>query len=150
MSNRLQKIHEDFNSKFLQFKISKNILTTLWEKMIIVGAFGTIMTSFRMSFRELIDSNYGKKILRETMKEILSVGVAEGIKLSSVSIDQIIINLEKEADEMTSSMFNDLKNNKPLEIDSILGHVVELSLKHKLELQYSTTLVSSLEKFKNG
>jgi 2-dehydropantoate 2-reductase len=103
-----------------------------------------------MSFRELIDSNYGKKILRETMKEILSVGVAEGIKLSSVSIDQIIINLEKEADEMTSSMFNDLKNNKPLEIDSILGHVVELSLKHKLELQYSTTLVSSLEKFKNG
>jgi 2-dehydropantoate 2-reductase len=149
-SNRLQKIHEDFNSKFLQFKISKNILTTLWEKMIIVGAFGTIMTSFRMSFRELIDSNYGKKILRETMKEILSVGVAEGIKLSSVSIDQIIINLEKEADEMTSSMFNDLKNNKPLEIDSILGHVVELSLKHKLELQYSTTLVSSLEKFKNG
>jgi len=149
-SNRLQKIHKDFNSKFLQFKISKNILSTLWEKMIIVGAFGTIMTSFRMSFRELIDSNYGKKILRETMKEILSVGVAEGIKLSSVNIDQIIINLEKEADEMTSSMFNDLKNNKSLEIDSILGHVVELSLKHKLELQYSTTLVSSLEKFKNG
>ena len=38
--------------------------------MIIVGAFGTIMTSFRMSFRELIDSKYGEKILSETMKEI--------------------------------------------------------------------------------
>jgi 2-dehydropantoate 2-reductase len=115
-----------------------------------VGAFGTIMTSFRMSFRELIDSYYGEGILRGTMKEILTVGIAEGIELSSVSIDQIIIDLKKEADEMTSSMFNDLKNKKPLEIDSILGHVVSLSKKHNIALPYSSTLVSSLEKFKNG
>jgi len=149
-SKRLKKICEDFDSKLLHFKISKNILSTLWEKMIIVGAFGTIMTSFRMSFRELIDSNHGEKILRETMNEILSVGLYEGINLSSVNIDQIIIDLKKEADEMTASMFNDLKNKKPLEIDSILGHVVELSIKHDLYLPHSTTLVSSLEKFKKG
>ena len=78
-------------------RLSKNILSTLWEKMIIVGAFGTIMTSFRMSFRELIDSYYGEDVLRGTMKEILTVGIAEGIELGSVSLDQIIIDLKKEA-----------------------------------------------------
>ena len=149
-SERLINIFEKFDSEFLSFKISKNILSTLWEKMIIVGAFGTIMTSFRMSFRELIDSYYGEDVLRGTMKEILTVGIAEGIELGSVSLDQIIIDLKKEADEMTSSMFNDLKNKKPLEIDSILGHVVSLSKKHNIALPYSSTLVSSLEKFKNG
>tara|TARA_B100000579_G_scaffold191732_1_gene156673 strand:+ start:14056 stop:14967 length:912 start_codon:yes stop_codon:yes gene_type:complete len=149
-SNRLLDIHKNFDSKFLSFKISENILSTLWEKMIIVGAFGTIMTSFRMSFRELIDSFYGEKILRETMKEILSIGIAEGIELSSVDIDQIIIGLKEEADEMTSSMFNDLKNKKPLEIDSILGHVVNLAKKHDIYLPHSSILVSSLENFKRG
>ena len=116
--------------------------------MIIVGAFGTIMTSFRMSFRELIDSKYGEKILSETMKEIKKVGIAENIKLGTVNISEIIEELRAEADEITSSMFNDLKNRKPLEIDSILGHVVRLAKLKNIDLPYSQTLVSSLENFK--
>lgn len=149
-SNRLIDLQKKFDSKLLSFKISEDIMATLWEKMIIVGAFGTIMTSFRMSFRELISSFYGEKILRETMQEILSIGFAEGIELTSVDIDKIIKGLKKEADEMTSSMFNDLKNKKPLEIDNILGHVLKLSEKHGIYLPHSSVLVSSLEKFKEG
>ena len=149
-----EKILKDFKNKFdseyLSFNISDDIFYTLWKKMIIVGAFGTIMTSFRMSFRELIDSKYGEKILSETMKEIKKVGIAEKIKLGTVNISEIIEELRAEADEMTSSMFNDLKNRKPLEIDSILGYVVNLAKLKNIDLPYSQTLVSSLENFKEG
>ena len=41
---------------------------------------------------------------------------------------------------MTSSMFNDLKNRKPLEIDSILGYVVNLAKLKNIDLPYSQTL----------
>ena len=146
----LQDLKNKFDSEFLSFKISDDIFYTLWKKMIIVGAFGTIMTSFRMSFRELIDSKYGEKILSETMKEIKKVGIAEKIKLGTVNISEIIEELRAEADEMTSSMFNDLKNGKPLEIDSILGYVVNLAKLKNIDLPYSQTLVSSLENFKEG
>tara|TARA_Y100001936_G_scaffold76433_1_gene74951 strand:+ start:10202 stop:11113 length:912 start_codon:yes stop_codon:yes gene_type:complete len=146
----LQDLKTKFDSEFLSFNISNDILHTLWKKMIIVGAFGTIMTSFRMSFRELIDSKYGEKILSETMKEIKKVGISENIQLDSVNISEIIKELRLEADEMTSSMFNDLKSKKPLEIDSILGHVVNLAQSKNIDLPYSETLVSSLENFKRG
>ena len=43
-----------------------------------------------------------------------------------------------------------LKNSKPLEIDNILGHVVVLSKKYNYPTPFSTTLVSSLQKFKEG
>jgi ketopantoate reductase len=84
------------------------------------------------------------------MREILSIGIAEKIDLNDVDIDLMINDLKKEADELTSSMYNDLKNKKPLEIDSILGHVVKLSIKHKITLPYSTTLITSLDNFKKG
>ena len=84
------------------------------------------------------------------MKEIKKVGIAENIKLGTVNISEIIEELRAEADEMTSSMFNDLKNGKPLEIDSILGYVVNLAKLKNIDLPYSQTLVSSLENFKKG
>ena len=150
ISKRIKEIKNIFSVKELTINISKNILSTLWKKMIIVGSFGTIMSSFRLSFLELINSNYGEDILLETMKEILSVGIADGIDLSGVDINQNILDLKKDPESMTSSMQNDLNSGKPLEIDKILGYVVKLSKKYNIPTPYSTTLVASLDKFKKG
>jgi|TARA_B110000263_G_scaffold221685_1_gene210308 2-dehydropantoate 2-reductase len=150
ITKRIKEIKNTFSVEELTINISKNILSTLWKKMIIVGSFGTIMSSFRASFVDLINSNYGEDILMQTMKEILSVGIADGINLSDVDINQNILDLKKEPESMTSSMQNDLNNSKPLEIDSILGYVVNLSKKYNIPTPYSTTLVASLNKFKKG
>ena len=150
ITKRIKEIKNVLSTKELNINISENILATLWKKMIIVGSFGTIMSSFRTSFVDLIDSDYGEEILIETMKEILSVGIADGIDLIDVNIKQIVFDLKKEAESMTSSMQNDLINSKPLEIDNILGYVVSLSKKYNISIPYSKTLVASLDKFKKG
>ena len=150
ITKRIKEIKNVLSTKELNINISENILATLWKKMIIVGSFGTIMSSFRTSFVDLIDSDYGEEILIETMKEILSVGIADGIDLLDVNIKQIVFDLKKEAEYMTSSMQNDLINSKPLEIDNILGYVVRLSKKYNISTPYSKTLVTSLDKFKKG
>jgi 2-dehydropantoate 2-reductase len=95
ITKRIKEIKNTFSVEELTINISKNILSTLWKKMIIVGSFGTIMSSFRASFVDLINSNYGEDILMQTMKEILSVGIADGINLSDVDINQNILDLKK-------------------------------------------------------
>ena len=84
------------------------------------------------------------------MNEILEIGKLEGVNLEDVDIDKVLDGLKEESDTITSSMQQDLIKSKPLEIDNILGHVVVLSKKYNYPAPFSTTLVSSLQKFKEG
>ena len=149
-SERLNNIKNKLSFEELEINISKDIKASLWKKMISVGAFGTIMTSFRSSFGEIISSMYGEEVLRGTMNEILEIGKLDGVSLNDVDIDKVVHGLKEESDSITSSMQQDLTNSKPLEIDNILGHVVVLSKKYNYPTPFSTTLVSSLQKFKEG
>ena len=149
-SERLTNIKNMLSFEGLEINISKDIKASLWKKMISVGAFGTIMTSFRSSFGEITSSMYGEEVLRGTMNEILEIGKLDGVNLEDVDIDKVVHGLKEESDSITSSMQQDLINSKPLEIDNILGHVVVLSKKYDYPTPFSTTLVSSLQKFKEG
>tara|TARA_Y100000817_G_scaffold173723_1_gene135690 strand:+ start:1541 stop:2452 length:912 start_codon:yes stop_codon:yes gene_type:complete len=149
-SERLKNIKNKLSFEELEINISKDIKASLWKKMISVGAFGTIMTSFRSTFGEITSSMYGEEVLRGTMNEILEIGKLEGVNLEDVDIDKVLDGLKEESDTITSSMQQDLIKSKPLEIDNILGHVVVLSKKYNYPAPFSTTLVSSLQKFKEG
>ena len=59
-------------------------------------------------------------------------------------------DLKKEGDAITASLQTDFTNNKPLEIDFILGYVVSLAKEKGIDCPYSTTLVASLDRYKKG
>ena len=61
-----------------------------------------------------------------------------------------INDLKKEGDAITASLQTDFTNNKPLEIDFILGYVVNLAKQKGINCPYSTTLVASLDRYKKG
>ena len=149
-SDRLNKIHSLLTSKYLKILISEDIILSLWNKMISIGSVGTIMTSFRSSFIEVMKLQNGEEILRGTMREIFNVGRSIGVNLDENIIEEKINDLKKEGDAITASLQTDFTNNKPLEIDFILGYVVNLAKEKGIDCPYSTTLVASLDRYKKG
>ena len=150
ISDRCLTVKEILDVDGIQVNISKDISSTLWIKMVSVGAIGTLATAARSSLVEMISGEFGSESLKNIMEEIVAVGKSEGIQFPIGVVDEKFNSAIREAEEFKSSLQYDFNNHKPLELDDILGTVVRIAKKNDIPTPASTILMSVLEKYKKG
>jgi len=150
ISDRCLTVKEILDVDGIQVNISKDISSTLWIKMVSVGAIGTLATAARSSLVEMISGEFGSESLKNIMEEIVAVGKSEGIHFPIGVVDEKFNSAIREAEEFKSSLQYDFNNHKPLELDDILGTVVRIAKKNDIPTPASTILMSVLEKYKKG
>ena len=150
ISGRCLRVKDILDVDGIQVNISKDIASTLWIKMVSVGAIGTLATAARSSLVEMISGEFGSESLKNIMEEIVAVGKSEGIQFPIGVVDEKFNSAIREAEEFKSSLQYDFNNHKPLELDDILGTVVRIAKKNDIPTPASTILMSVLEKYKKG
>ena len=150
ISDRCLRVKDILDVDGIQVNISKDIASTLWIKMVSVGAIGTLATAARSSLVEMISGEFGSESLKNIMEEIVAVGKSEGIQFPIGVVDEKFNSAIREAEEFKSSLQYDFYNHKPLELDDILGTVVRIAKKNDIPTPASTILMSVLEKYKKG
>ena len=149
-SARVSQIRDLLDKPGIQVAVSSDIVSTLWTKLVAVGAFGTVMTAARASLSEVLAGPGGETTIRTVMEEIVAVGKSEGISFAPGVVDEKLHGGIEEAEEFKSSLQYDLTNGKPLELDDILGAVVKKGRAAGIPVPASAALVMTLEKFKHG
>ncbi len=149
-SERVEKIRATLDKPGIQVGVSSDIVSTLWTKLVAVGAFGTVMTAARASLPEVLAGPEGENTIRTVMEEIVAVGKSEGVDFAPGVVDEKLQDGIEEAEEFKSSLQYDLTNGKPLELDDILGAVVQKGRAAGIPVPASAALVMTLEKFKHG
>ena len=149
-SERTTAILKLLDRKGIQAVVSSNMLDALWNKMVMVGAIGTIMAASRASLPEILASPNGEQTIRSTMEEIVAVGQSQGIPFPSRCVESKIEIAISEAEEFQASLQYDLTVGKPLELDDILGSVVKMGLEAGIPVPSSAALVTVLDRFKHG
>ena len=147
---RTKVIKDLLEMEGIQTEISDDINSTLWTKIVSVGAIGTLLTAARSSLVELLKDEFGAITLTTVMEEIVAVGKANGIYFPPNVVDEKFSIASREAAEFKSSLQYDFNNQKPLELDDILGTVVRQGLDKGIPVPASMTLMSVLDKFKKG
>lgn len=150
ISNRTNVIKDLLEMEGIQVEISDDINSTLWTKMVSVGAIGTLLTAARSSLVELLKNEFGANTLTTVMEEIVAVGKANGIYFPPNVVGDKFFVASREAKEFKSSLQYDFNNQNPLELDDILGTVVRQGLDKRIPVPASMTLMSVLDKFKKG
>lgn len=149
-TERTEQIRAFLDKPGIQVSVSDGIESTLWTKLVAVGAFGTVMTAARASLPEVLSGPEGENTIRTVMEEIVAVGKSQGISFSPKVVEEKLEGGIEEADEFKSSLQYDLTNGKPLELDDILGAVVKKGRSADIPVPASAALVMTLEKFKHG
>lgn len=149
-SERTAQIRDLLDRPGIQVGVSSDIVTTLWTKLVAVGAFGTVMTAARASLPEVLSGPEGENSIRTVMEEIVAVGRSEGVRFAPGVVAAKLKGGIEEADEFKSSLQYDLTNGKPLELDDLLGAVVRKGRAADIPVPASAALVMTLEKFKHG
>jgi 2-dehydropantoate 2-reductase len=124
-SERCRKVGEALIAAGFRCPITTRIRQEIWVKLLGNVAFNPISALTGATLAEMTRHPEVSGLVRQIMLEAEYVAAKLGITLP-ISIDQRIAGAEKVGEHKTS-MLQDLEAGRPLELDAIVGAVVELA-----------------------
>lgn len=124
VTRRLEQIAADFQRGGLKAPVTAEIRVDVWTKLLGNVCFNPLSALTRSTLRELAGDELLAPTVRGMMHESFAVAQALGVTIE-VSIDRRIDGALRVGDHKTSTL-QDLEAGRPLEIDCIIGAVVEL------------------------
>jgi len=124
-SERIRQIAEALIAAGLRSPVTTRIRQEIWVKILGNVAFNPISALTGATLVQMARDSEVSALVRKIMEETESVGAKLGLELP-ITIDQRIAGAEKVGEHKTS-MLQDLEAGRPIELEAIVGAVVELS-----------------------
>jgi len=123
-SERAAKIAEAFVRAGLKCPLLDNVRAEMWLKLWGNLTFNPISALTHATLQDICEDPYGKELAAQMMREAQAVAEHLGITFR-VPLDKRIEGARKVGKHKTS-MLQDVEAGRPIEIDALVGSVVEL------------------------
>jgi 2-dehydropantoate 2-reductase len=137
-SDRCRRIAEALIASGLRCPITTHIRQEIWVKVLGNASLNPVSALTRATLVQMVRDPGVRSLIRSIMLEVEAVSGKLGMQLP-VSIDQRIAGAEKVGEHKTS-MLQDLEAGRPLELEAIVGAVVELGEKLGVPMPYARTI----------
>jgi len=137
-SDRCRAIAELLIKSGLRCPVSARIRNEIWVKLLGNIAFNPISALTRATLVQMARDPEVSQIVRHIMVETETVANRLGIELP-ISIDQRIAGAEKVGEHKTS-MLQDLEAGRPMELEPVVGAVVELGERFGIAMPHTRTV----------
>ncbi len=145
-----------------------NLIGARWSKLLINATFSGLGTAAGGVFGDVSENKSARKVAVRCMKECIDVGHAAGAEFAPVqgknitalfyyrnalkrAVAEMLIPIAmKKHRNIEPSMLQDLKKNKPCEIDAINGIVCEWGRKCGVKTPINDRIVEIVKKCENG
>lgn len=137
-SERCRKIAEALIASGLRAPISARLRHEIWVKVMGNASFNPVSAITRATLVQMALDPGVCAVIRNIMQEVEAVSHKLGMELP-ISIDQRIAGAEKVGEHKTS-MLQDLEAGRPMELEALVGAVVELGERVGLPMSYTKTV----------
>ena len=138
------------NSEKVQVEFSSNIQKSIWEKLIMVAAIGSIMSFANSSASEIFSDNKLVLMLENMVSEMNLAARSIGVNLDSDYEMNTIQGLKDRSAEIHASLKEDLDNQRPLELNEILGEAIRTGKINKVEMNTCEEIFNKLSPYISG
>ena len=154
--------------KMCPVEIEANLPGARWSKLLINATFSGLGTVMGGTFGDVTGSARGREAAIRCMKEVIDVGHAAGVEFAPVQGKNIVslfywktavkkaaaklilpVAMKKHA-AIEPSMLQDLKKNKPCEIDAINGVVCDWGKKTGVATPVNDWIVKTVHEIQDG
>ena len=143
---RVTRIAEVFNQAGLLTYVSKNIMGTMWDKLLVNVATGALSGITRLTYGDLYQLPEVEMCAVAAVAEAMAVAKAKGIKLSITDPKEPWVKAAAGLPyEFKASMLQSLENGSITEIDYVNGAVVRLGSQLGVPTPVNQTLVACLK-----
>jgi 2-dehydropantoate 2-reductase len=126
-------------------RISADIASALWAKMVMNCAYNALSALTRAQYGRMIQSLPVRELGVRAIRETVAVARAEGAELSEAGMVEAALRLGEVMSGATSSMAQDIARNRPTEIDSLNGYVVRRGSALGIETPVSALLTAMVK-----
>ena len=123
-SDRCRRIAEILVASGLRCPITTHMRQEIWVKIMGNASLNPVSALTRATLAQMVRDPGVSKVIRKIMEEVEAVSRKLGMELP-VSIDQRMAGAEKVGEHKTS-MLQDLEAGRPMELEALVGSVVEL------------------------
>ncbi len=123
-SERVRSIAETLIRAGLRAPVTTRIRTEIWVKLLGNVAFNPVSALTGATLAQMTRDPEVLALVRNIMKETEAVGARIGLEIP-ISLDQRIAGAAKVGEHKTS-MLQDLEAHRPLELEAVVGAVLEL------------------------
>ena len=137
-SDRCRRIAEALIASGLRCPISTRLRHEIWVKLLGNASFNPVSVLTRATLVRMVRDPEVCSLIRNIMQEVEAVSNKLGMELP-ISIDQRIAGAEKVGEHKTS-MLQDLEAGRSMELEALVGSVVELGERLGLQMPYTLTV----------
>src|SRR5271170_446687 len=139
-SERCRRIAEALVASGLRCPVTTRIRHEIWVKVLGNASLNPVSALTRATLVRMVRDPGVCSLIRNIMQEVEAVSRKLGMELP-VSIDQRIAGAEKVGEHKTS-MLQDLEAGRPMELEALVGAVVELGERVNIPMPYTRTVYS--------
>lgn len=123
-SDRAESFLEACKKASIPVELSPDIQKALWQKFIYQTAQGGTTAVTRLPIKYLREVPETRRLWEMQIEELFATSVAAGISFESDFLDKAAQFVESLDPTNTSSLYQDLVNGKPLELDAFHGQAI--------------------------
>jgi 2-dehydropantoate 2-reductase len=139
-SDRCRQIAEALIASGLRCPVTTRIRPEIWVKVLGNASLNPVSALTHATLVQMLRDPGVSSVIRNIMQEVEALSNKLGMELP-VSIDQRMAGAEKVGEHKTS-MLQDLEADRPLELEALVGAVVELGERVGLAMPYTRTVYS--------
>jgi 2-dehydropantoate 2-reductase len=137
-SDRVRDLAQALVASGLRAPVTVRLQNEIWVKILGNVAFNPISALTGATIAGILRNEYTRNLVRNIMQETESVARKLGMELP-ISIEQRMAGAEKVGEHKTS-MLQDLEAGRPLELEAIVGAVLEIGERLEISMPHTRTV----------
>ncbi len=126
ITNRMQAIAHDFERSGIPIECSPDLLLARWQKLVWNIPFNGLSVVFRASTQEIMANPAARTLAQEIIDEVVEGATACDRPISDEFVQKMIVHTDRMKPYRTS-MRVDYDEQRPLEIETIIGHPLRVA-----------------------
>ena len=143
-SERTERLRQMFTTAGVLVKIPKDIHAAIWEKFLMVAAWGGVGAAARVPVGVLRRLPESRELLKRAMVEISRVAQARQIQLPEEAVEKALSFIDALPESATNSLQRDIAEGKPSELEAWNGAVVRLGREVGVETPVNEVIYACL------
>lgn len=144
VSEKTELLRNLFSKAGINCEASEDIELVRWTKLVWNTPFNSISVLGRADTRQIITNPVTSELVRKIMEEVCATAEANGHKLPDSVIDDNI-EYTKTYPPYKTSMLIDYENNRPLEIEAIVGNVIKAAQSKNIPVPHLESIYALLK-----
>ena len=130
---RAQALADAFARTKVHYSLSPDIEQDMWEKVVFLSALASITCLFRANVGEIMSAPGGREAMDRAITANIEIATREGHAPGPKSIEFARNRLMDPQGNWSASMMRDMEAGNPVEADHVVGWMLELARKHRVD-----------------